>query len=36
MQKPVRFKIIKKKKKKIEEKTKRELQKPIWFEISKK
>ena len=33
MQKPVRFKIIKKK---IEEKTKRELQKPIWFEISKK
>ena len=35
MQKPVRFKIIKKKKK-IEEKTKRELQKPIWFEISKK
>ena len=33
MQKPVRFKIIKKK---FEEKTKRELQKPIWFEISKK
>ena len=28
MQKPVRFKIIKKK---FEEKTKRELQKPIWF-----
>ena len=33
MQKPVRFKIIKKK---FEEKTKRGLQKPIWFEISKK
>ena len=33
MQKPIRFKIIKKE---LEEKTKREMQKPIWFEINKK
>ena len=33
MQKPIRFKIIKKE---LEEKTKREIKKPIWFEINKK
>ena len=33
MQKSIQFKIIKKE---FEEKTKREMQKPIWFEINKK
>ena len=33
MQKPVRFKIIKKE---FEEKTEREMQKPIWLEINKR
>ena len=32
MQKPVQFKIIKKE---FEEKTKREMQKPLWFKIKK-
>ena len=33
MQKPIHFKIIKKE---FEEKTKREMVKPLWFEINKK
>ena len=33
MQNPIRFKIIKKE---FEEKTKREMQRPIWFEKDKK
>ena len=33
MQKPVRFKIIKKK---LKKKAKTDMQKPIWFEINKK
>ena len=33
MWKPIRFKIIRKE---FDEKNKREMQKPIWFEINKK
>ena len=33
MQKPIRFKIIKKE---FEEKNKTEMKKPIWFEINEK
>ena len=33
MEKPVQFKIIKKE---FEEKTKRKMQKPLWFGINKK